>query len=72
MVLDALMFSPSWVCTPVTLLFSTRSALTMSCQRWMFSLASSVDLQCWAKVWRSFCVLGDHMAGPLDRFSIRN
>src|SRR5690554_7016546 len=45
---------------------------TISCQKSTFGLDSNINLHSSAKRIRSFCVRGDHIAGPLLIFNIRN
>ena len=54
------------------LLFSTIIPVTISCQKSTLGVCSSNILHSSAKRILSFCVLGLHIAGPLDLFSILN
>ena len=68
----ALNSMPMPVDTPTTLLPSVMIPVTISCQKSTLGLASNASLHSSANRMRSFCVLGLHMAGPLDLLSIRN
>ena len=58
--------------TPTTRSCSTKSSVTSSCQMWRLGVCSKrsriVKLYCI----RSHCARGLHIAGPLERLSIRN
>ena len=58
--------------TPTTVLFSTSSSSAWSCQRHRLSVFSSISRHLALKRIRSHWALGLHMAGPLERLSMRN
>lgn len=78
--------TPNCVFTPVTCLYvftpdelssfvvlsSTSNSFTASCHIFRFSMPSSISRHAQIYFPRSHCALGLHMAGPLERFSIRN
>ena len=71
----ARMSTSIYVLTPHTrlppLLSSTRSSFTWSCQMLRFSWFSSTCRHSAINFMRSHCALGLHIAGPLERLSIR-
>src|SRR5690606_40081817 len=62
----------SEVLTPAARPFLTMISCTVSCQKSIFSLPSNCRRHASANLIRSFWVLGLHIAGPLDRLSIRS
>ena len=67
-----LISEPKAVLTPTHLPPSTITPTTESCQKSNPSVRSNISRQVCAKRYLSFCVLGLHIAGPLDLFSILN
>src|SRR5690606_24738186 len=63
---------PIPVLTPTALLSFTTIPVTISCQKSILPLASNANRHSSANLILSFWVLGDHIAGPLERFNIRN
>ena len=68
----ALKVTPQTVTRPVTSPFSTKSSQTVSCQIWRLGVFSSLSRQDQINLARSHCARGLHMAGPFERFKIRN
>ena len=64
--------APQSVLTPTTLLFSKRRDVTVSCLISKFPTDSKVCLQAEENCHMSHCARGLHMAGPFERFNIRN
>ena len=64
--------TPQRVTTPVISPFSTRISCTVSCQICRLGMFSRISLHAQMNLLRSHCARGLHMAGPLERFSIRN
>ena len=64
--------APNWVLTPTQEPFSISNSTTASCQKSSLGVCSSISRHFSAKRMRSFWVRGDHIAGPLDRFNMRN
>src|SRR5690606_37185324 len=67
-----LMEIPSKVTTPTARLFSIIRLFTISWKKSRLGVFSSAIRHSSANIILSFCVLGDHMAGPLDKLSILN
>jgi len=63
---------PSCVLTPTTLFSLTTKLVIISCQKSTLGICSRCNLQSSAKRIRSLWARGLHMAGPLDRLSMRN
>ena len=68
----ALSSHPQIVLTPIAFPFSTISSSAWSCQMSRLGVASSIERHFHINLPRSHCALGDHTAGPLERFSMRN
>ena len=64
--------APQMVRTPVTSPFSVSTSVTSSCQMCRCSVCSSLCRHVVMNRARSHCARGLHMAGPFERFSIRN
>ena len=64
--------APQMVFTPTTSPFSTNNSSAWSCQMSNPSVISSWWRHAQMNFSRSHCALGLHIAGPLERFSIRN
>ena len=64
--------TPHSVTTPVISPFSTRISCTVSCQICRLGIFSRISLHAQINLLRSHCARGLHIAGPLERFSIRN
>ena len=64
--------APRRVLTPTAFPSSTMSSMAWSCQMWRFGVLSSTSLQVQMNFPLSHCARGLHMAGPLERLSIRN
>ena len=64
--------APVCVLTPAALPSSTISSVAMSCQMCRFGMFSRVSRQYWLNFILSHCARGLHIAGPLERFSMRN
>ena len=60
------------VITPATLPFSIMIFFTISWKKSRLGVFSKANLHSSAKSILSFCVRGDHIAGPFDRLSILN
>ena len=63
---------PSADFNPVISPFSITSSVTVSCQINRFSVLVTVFIHSWMNCCRSLCERGLHIAGPFERFSIRN
>ena len=63
---------PIPVRTPQTAPFLINKPVIISCQKSTFGVYSKANLHSSANRMRSFCDLGDHIAGPLERFNMRN
>ncbi len=69
----ALNSAPSAVATPASLSSSSKSSLsTEPCHIYRLSVFSSISRHRAENLLRSACARGLHMAGPLERLSIRN
>ncbi len=66
------MVAPSWVLTPTHAPSSMINSKTASCQKSNRAVDSNIRRHFSANRIRSFWVRGDHIAGPLERFNIRN
>ena len=60
------------VFNPTTSPFSTMISFTVSCQIWRFGIFSNISRQAQINLFRSHWARGLHMAGPFERFSMRN
>ena len=60
------------VINPVTSPFSTSNSFTVSCQICRLGVFSNTSLHAPINLLRSHCARGLHIAGPFERFSIRN
>ena len=58
--------------SPEPLTSSTSSSSAWSCQMSRFGVLSSIERHCQMNFPRSHCARGLHMAGPFERFSMRN
>ena len=64
--------TPHMVCTPRTSPSSTSNRRTVSCQMCRLGVFSSTSRQAQMNLLRSHCARGLHMAGPFERFRMRN
>ena len=64
--------TPQTVVSPVTSPFSTRISCTVSCQMCRLGIFSRISRHVQMNLLRSHCARGLHMAGPLERFNMRN
>ena len=64
--------APSSVFKPTTWPSFTSNSVTVSCQMFRLGWFSRTLRQAHMNLARSHCALGLHMAGPLERFSMRN
>ena len=64
--------APQTVRTPVTVFCSVNTSATSSCHRYKLSVFSRRFRQVVMNRARSHCARGLHMAGPFERFNMRN
>ena len=64
--------APNCVFTPSTLPFSTSSSVAISCHNSKLGVFSRISRQYWLNFILSHCARGLHIAGPFERFSMRN
>ena len=64
--------APICVLTPTALPSSTISSVAISCHKSRFGVFSRISRQYWLNFILSHCARGLHIAGPLERLSMRN